>query len=78
MTIITAMPPPEMPGAAGPGPPPPGQQSAVAPVPPGTAQAIPGPLRFTGRALRTLWSNGKARSRPDHPRRDHPVAGPRR
>jgi peptide/nickel transport system permease protein len=31
-------------------------------VPAGTAQAIPGPLRFIGRALRTLWSNGKART----------------
>jgi peptide/nickel transport system permease protein len=26
-----------------------------------TGRAIPGPLRFLGRALRTLWSNGKAR-----------------
>ena len=24
--------------------------------------AVPGPLRFVGRALRTLWSNGKART----------------
>jgi peptide/nickel transport system permease protein len=49
MTILTAVPPPEAPGTA-------------APVPTGTAQAIPGPLRFIGRALRTLWSNGKART----------------
>jgi peptide/nickel transport system permease protein len=49
MTIITAVPPPEAPGTA-------------AAVPAGTAQAIPGPLRFVGRALRTLWSNGKART----------------
>ncbi len=48
MTIITAVPPPEAPGAAA--------------VPGGTAQAVPGPLRFVGRALRTLWSNGKART----------------
>jgi peptide/nickel transport system permease protein len=31
-------------------------------VPIGHAGAIPGPLRFIGRALRTLWSNGKART----------------
>ena len=49
MTIITAVPPPEEPGPA-------------AAVPAGTAQAVPGPLRFVGRALRTLWSNGKART----------------
>jgi peptide/nickel transport system permease protein len=49
MTIITAMPPPEAPGTA-------------APVRVGTARSIPGPLRFVGRALRTVWSNGKART----------------
>jgi peptide/nickel transport system permease protein len=49
MTIITSVPPPEAPGAA-------------ARVPIGHAGAIPGPLRFIGRALRTLWSNGKART----------------
>ena len=49
MTIITAVPPPEAPGKA-------------VSVPTGTGHpAIPGPLRFLGRALRTLWSNGKAR-----------------
>jgi peptide/nickel transport system permease protein len=48
MTIITAVPPPEAPGTAA--------------VPGGTTQAIPGPLRFVGRALGTLWSNGKART----------------
>lgn len=49
MTIITSVPPPEAPGAA-------------TAVPIGAAHAIPGPLRFIGRALRTLWSNGKART----------------
>jgi peptide/nickel transport system permease protein len=50
MTIISAVPPPDAPGRA-------------AAVPSGVARhAIPGPLRFTGRALRTLWSNGKART----------------
>jgi peptide/nickel transport system permease protein len=49
MTIITAVPPPEAP------------RQAVS-VPAGAGHpAIPGPLRFLGRALRTLWSNGKAR-----------------
>jgi peptide/nickel transport system permease protein len=49
MTIITALPPPEAPGAA-------------TPAPAGGGRAIPGPLRFLGRALRTLWSDGKARA----------------
>jgi peptide/nickel transport system permease protein len=49
MTLITSVPPPEAPGAA-------------VHVPIGHAGAIPGPLRFIGRALRTLWSNGKART----------------
>jgi peptide/nickel transport system permease protein len=49
MTIITSLPPPEAPGAA-------------ARLPAGGAAAVPGPLRFIGRALRTLWSNGKART----------------
>ncbi len=50
MTIITSLPPPEVPGMA-------------ASVPTGPARvAVPGPLRFVGRALRTLWSNGKART----------------
>jgi peptide/nickel transport system permease protein len=49
MTITTSMPPPEATGAA-------------APVPIGAAGTMPGPLRFIGRALRTLWSNGKARA----------------
>jgi peptide/nickel transport system permease protein len=43
------VPPPEAPGAA-------------APVRIGAASAVPGPLRFIGRALRTLWGNGKARA----------------
>ena len=33
----------------------------AAPAPAGSASAVPGPLRFLGRALRTLWSNSKAR-----------------
>ena len=49
MTIITTVPPPEDPGSA-----------ALGPAGPARV-AVPGPLRFTGRALRTLWSNGKAR-----------------
>jgi peptide/nickel transport system permease protein len=49
MTIITAMPPPEAPGTA-------------APVRVGTGRSMPGPLGFVGRALRTVWSNGKART----------------
>jgi peptide/nickel transport system permease protein len=49
MSIITAVPPPEAPGAA-------------VPVPGGAGTSVPGPLRFVGRALRTLWSNGKART----------------
>lgn len=48
MTIISAVPPPEAPG--------------VAPnVPRPAGSHVPGPLRFVGRAVRTLWSNGKAR-----------------
>ena len=46
MTIITSVPPPD------------GTATEV----PGGGSVLPGPLRFTGRALRTLWSNGKARS----------------
>jgi peptide/nickel transport system permease protein len=49
MTIITAVPPPEAPGTA-------------TPIPAGGGRALPGPLRFVGRAIRTLWSNGKARA----------------
>jgi peptide/nickel transport system permease protein len=49
MTIITSVPPPQAPGTA-------------AQVRIGAASAVPGPLRFIGRALRTLWSNGKART----------------
>jgi peptide/nickel transport system permease protein len=48
MTIITAVPPPQAPGDA-------------ALIPLGSSRIVPGPLRFLGRALRTLWSNGKAR-----------------
>jgi peptide/nickel transport system permease protein len=31
------------------------------PVPSGRTRAIPGPVLFVGRALRTIWANGKAR-----------------
>ena len=48
MTIITAAPPPEAPGA--------GTEIRIA-----SGSSTPGPLRFLGRALRTLWSNRKAR-----------------
>ena len=48
MSVISAIPPPEAPGAQ-------------AQIPIGSAGAVPGPLRFLGRALRTLWSNRKAR-----------------
>jgi peptide/nickel transport system permease protein len=48
MTIITTVPPPEAPGE--------GAEIRI-----GSASAIPGPLRFLGRSLRTLWSNRKAR-----------------
>jgi len=47
MTIITAVPPPEAPGVA-----------VEVPIRP---SRVPGPLLFVGRAVRTLWSNGKAR-----------------
>jgi peptide/nickel transport system permease protein len=50
MTIITATPSPEAPGRA-------------ARIPAGAPRrAVPGPLRFLGRALATLWSNRKARA----------------
>jgi peptide/nickel transport system permease protein len=48
MSIIATTPPPEASGA----------QSQIRI---GHASAVPGPLRFLGRALRTLWSNRKAR-----------------
>lgn len=48
MTIITTTPPPEAPGTG-------------AQIPIGAGGPLPGPLRFLGRALRTLWSNSKAR-----------------
>lgn len=48
MTTITAVPPPDAPGA-------------TAPAPGPAALAMPGPLRFIARAVSTLWSNGKAR-----------------
>ena len=49
MTIVTTAPPPAAPGA-----------DAEVPFGPSN-DAIPGPLRFVARALRTLWSNRKAR-----------------
>jgi peptide/nickel transport system permease protein len=49
MTIVTTAPPPAAPGAG-----------AEIPFGP-SSDAIPGPLRFVARALRTLWSNRKAR-----------------
>jgi peptide/nickel transport system permease protein len=50
VTVLTAMPPPpEAPGRA-------------TNVPSGAASSVPGPLRFGGRAIRTIWSNGKARA----------------
>ena len=49
MTIITSVPPPQAHGSA--------REVRI-----GAASAVPGPLRFIGRALRTLWSNGKART----------------
>jgi peptide/nickel transport system permease protein len=49
MTVITSIPPPEASGA-------------TVRVPTGGASSVPGPLRFVGRAVRTLWGNGKART----------------
>jgi peptide/nickel transport system permease protein len=59
MTVITSLPPP---GAQGPGAGPPsgtGPGSSGAGV---ATRSLPGPLRFAGRVLRTLWGNGKARA----------------
>lgn len=61
MTIITSVPPPDRGGLGG-------KASAQdrgglgGSSPRGKQSAVPGPLRFIGRALRTLWSNGKART----------------
>jgi peptide/nickel transport system permease protein len=49
MTIVTTAPPPESPGK--------GVEVRVGPA----SETIPTPLLFLGRALRTLWSNRKAR-----------------
>ncbi len=49
MTTITAMPPPDSPGA-------------TAPAAGRGSRAMPGPLRFAGRGVATLWGNGKARA----------------
>jgi peptide/nickel transport system permease protein len=52
MTIIsTSIPPPEA-----------SRGAAIVPSGPARIAAVPGPLRFIGRALRTLWSNRKARA----------------
>jgi peptide/nickel transport system permease protein len=49
MSIVTPVPPPTVPGTE-------------VEIPRGAAAPrLPGPLLFLGRALRTLWSNGKAR-----------------
>jgi peptide/nickel transport system permease protein len=48
MSIVTSVPPPTVPGAA-------------VQIPPGRASSVPGPFRFIGRSLQTLWANGKAR-----------------
>jgi peptide/nickel transport system permease protein len=48
MTVITTVPPPETSGEG-------------AEIRPGPGNPLPGPLRFLGRSLRTLWSNRKAR-----------------
>ncbi len=41
--------------------PPPATPGTEVRIPIGPAGSVPGPLRFLGRAFRTLWSNGKAR-----------------
>jgi peptide/nickel transport system permease protein len=48
MTLISATPPPD------------GAELAPPATPPAES-SVPGPARFVGRSLRTLWSNGKAR-----------------
>ena len=48
MSIVAGAPPRETPGAE-------------VEIRIGPASPVPGPMRFLGRALRTLWSNGKAR-----------------
>ena len=49
MTIATGLPPPEAPGAE--------IEIRIGP----STKPMPGSMRFLGRALRTLWSNRKAR-----------------
>lgn len=49
MTMLSAAPPPADPAGA------------QAEIPAGSGRAMPGVLRFLGRAVRTLWGNGKAR-----------------
>jgi peptide/nickel transport system permease protein len=54
MTVITSLPPPEASGR---------DSGQAVNLPSGPARpGIPGPLRYLGRALRTLWRNGKARA----------------
>ena len=48
-TLTTAQPPPDAPGRG-------------AEIKAGGPSSVPGPLLFIGRAVRTIWSNGKARS----------------
>jgi len=48
MSIVTSVPPPTVPGTG-------------VRIPLGRPSAVPGPFRFIGRSLRTLWANGKAR-----------------
>ena len=54
MTVITSLPPPEASGH---------DRGPAVNLPSGPARpGVPGPLRYLGRALRTLWGNGKARA----------------
>ena len=50
MTITEAVPHPDAPGSA-----------PQTPAPGDSRSRMPGPLRFLGRTVRTLWGNGKAR-----------------
>ncbi|HTX27556.1 MAG TPA: ABC transporter permease [Streptosporangiaceae bacterium] len=60
MTVITSVPPPE--GGLGGKASPQARGGPGGSSPQGWYSAVPGPLRFIGRALRTLWGNGKARA----------------
>ena len=50
MSITEAVPHPDAPGSA-----------PQVPLSTGSRSRVPGPLRFLGRSVRTLWTNGKAR-----------------